>query len=228
MDKQTLVARAQSLQADYKANEAVLAQLASIKLIALVGPSGAGKSTISRRTGLPYVVGDTTRQMREGESQGIDYHFRTDFETVNKEIESGEYVQFVIQRGTEIYGTKASSFPPNGACIMSVLASVVPMFKTLGFGSVVPVYIVPPDYSEWMRRLSAHRDKDLEARLLEAKESLQLALADQEYVFVLNDDMNTAITALQNVARGNIDTTSSARARSLANTLYGHLEKVIK
>jgi guanylate kinase len=228
MDKQTLITRAQALVADYHANDAVLAQLSAVTLLAVVGPSGAGKSTISRRTGLPYVIGDTTRAMREGEMQGVDYNFRTNFEEVLNEIEAGEYVQFVIQRGSEIYGTKASSFPSSGACTMSVLASAVQDFYELGFGKVLPVYIVPPDYSEWMHRLSAHRDKDLEARLVEAKESLTLALADSRYVFILNDDMDTAVTALKNVANGKVDANSSARARTVANTVYEHLQKVIR
>lgn len=228
MDKPTLIERAKALVADYRANDTVLAQLATVKLIAVVGPSGAGKSTISRRTGLPYVIGDTTRPMREGEIQGVDYNFRTNFDAVCKEIESGEFVQFVIQRNTEIYGTKALSYPNSGVCIMSVLASAVPAFKKLGFAVVLPVYIVPPDYSEWMRRLSAHRDKDLEARLIEAKESLAAALADPQYVFILNDDMGLAIAALQQAAAGKVDPSASARARSAANTIYEHLQKAIR
>jgi hypothetical protein len=68
----------------------------------------------------------------------------------------------------------------------------------------------------------------LESRLIEAKESLVVALADPEYVFILNDDINTAVTALQNVARGTIDTNNSARARSVAQSIYTNLQKVIR
>ncbi len=228
MDKQTAISRVQELQAHYKANDDVLGQLSHVNLIAVVGPTGAGKSTVVRQSGMPFVIGDTTRAPREGEVQGRDYNFRSDFNNVIDEIERGEFVQFVVQRGTEIYGTKASSFPGSGACAMSILASELPKFRKLGFGSVMPVYIVPPNHTEWMHRISAHRDKDLEARLMEAKESLKAALADPSYVFILNDDLNAAVECLRAVVRGSVNQTDSARARSAANTLYEHLQRVIR
>ncbi len=228
MDKQTAVARVQGLQENYQANEEVKKQLSHINLIAVVGPTGAGKSTVVRQSGLPFVIGDTTRPPRDGEVQGRDYNFRSDLNNVIQEIENGEYVQFVVQRGSEIYGTRASSFPGSGACAMSIIATALPKFRELGFASVIPVYIVPPNHSEWMRRISAHRDKDLEARLLEAKESLRAALADPSYVFILNDDLNTAVESLRAVVRGSVNQTESARARSSAITLYEHLQRVIR
>lgn len=228
MDKQAVIDRVRQLQADYTANPQVIAQLSHLSLIAVVGPTGAGKSTVVRSSGLPFVIGDTTRAPREGEIQGRDYNFRTDLNNLLSEIERGEFVQFVVQRETEVYGTKASSYPASGVCAMSILASVLPVFRNLGFASVVPVYIVPPSHSEWMRRISAHRDRDLEARLLEAKDSLQAALTDPTYVFILNDDLNSAIAALQQVARGSVNQTASARARAQASTLYEYLQKVIR
>lgn len=228
MDKQAVINRVRGLQDSYKANDQVLSQLSYLTLITVVGPTGAGKSTVVRSSGLPFVVGDTTRAPREGEVQGRDYNFRTDLNNLATEIEQGEFVQFVVQRETEIYGTKASSFPASGVCVFSVLASQVPKFKSLGFASVVPVYIVPPNHTEWMHRISAHRDKDLEARLLEAKESLDVALKDPSYTFILNDDLNSAIGALQAVARGAVNQTDSSRARTAANNLYEHLQKVIR
>lgn len=228
MDKQTAISTLHNLQGSYKANPDVLAQLSHVNLIAVVGPTGAGKSTVVRRSGLPYVIGDTTRAPRDGEVQGHDYNFRTDLNNLVEEVQRGEFVQYVIQRETEFYGTKATSFPPTGACAMSVVASAVPSFKKLGFASVTPVYIVPPSHTEWMRRISAHRDKDLEARLLEAKESLKAALSDSSYVFILNDNLDAAVAALAGVVRGSVDQTASARSRSAANTLYEHLQKVIR
>lgn len=228
MDKQTAIAQVQGIQDSYHANESVASQLSHVNLIAVVGPTGAGKSTVVRQSGMPFVIGDTTRAPREGEIQGRDYNFRTDFKNVIDEIQRGEFVQFVVQRGTEIYGTKASSYPASGACAMSILASQLEKFRKLGFATVVPVYIVPPNHTEWMHRISAHRDKDLESRLMEAKESLKAALSDPTYVFILNDDLNTAVEALRSVVRGSVDQTASARARAAANTLYEHLQRVIR
>lgn len=228
MDKQTVIANLAQKQASYQANETVLAQLAHIKLIAVVGPTGAGKSTVVRQSGLPFVIGDTTRAPRESEIQGRDYNFRTDLNNLVEEINGGEFVQYVVQRGSEVYGTRAVSYPASGVCAMSLLASVLPVFRKMGFASVVPVYIVPPNHTEWMKRISAHRDKDLESRLMEAKESLQVALADPSYVFILNDDLGSAVAALQAIARGSVDQTASARARTAASNLYEMLQRTIR
>lgn len=228
MDKPTLVTKVSSLVPNYRANDDVLKQLASVRLIALVGPTGAGKSTICRRSGIPCVVGDTTRSAREREVHGQDYNFRQDFEAVLNEVQNGEYVQVVVQRGNEVYGTKATSFPASGTCAMSILASVIPHFRTLGFQVIIPVYVVPPNHTEWMHRIAAHHDKDLESRLLEAKESLGIALQDPSYVFLLNDSLENATQNLRKIAAGSIDKMESARARSAASQLYDHLQKTIR
>jgi guanylate kinase len=228
MDKQTVIDRVKALIPTYKANDQVLAQLSHLTLIAVVGPTGAGKSTVVRSSGLPFVIGDTTRAPREGEIQGRDYNFRTDFSNLLAEVERGDFVQVVVQRETEIYGTRASSYPASGVVVMSVLASVLQNFRDIGFSTVLPVYIVPPSHTEWMRRISAHRDKDLEARLMEAKVSLHAALTDPSYVFILNDNLNSAIAALQAAARGVVNQTESARARTAASELYEHLQRVIR
>jgi guanylate kinase len=228
MDKQQIINQLSNMQADYKPNDNVLNQLEHISLIAVVGPTGAGKSTLVRRSGLPFVIGDTTRAPRDGEIQGRDYNFRSDIGNLVQEIQDGEFVQYVVQRETEVYGTKASSYPPSGACAMSIVASALPQFRTLGFSTIIPVYIVPPNHTEWMKRISNHRDKDLEARLMEAKESLRVALADSSYVFIVNDELESAVVLLKAVVRGSIDQTASAKARVSANVLYEHIQKVIR
>lgn len=228
MDKQSAIVKLKELQPNYRPNQDVVEQLSHINLVAVVGPTGAGKSTVVHQSGLPYVVGDTTRAPREGEIQGREYNFRTDFANLCAEIERGEFVQYVVQRDTEVYGTKASSFPANGVSVMALIASSLPMFLSLGFASVRAIYIVPPNHTEWMRRIGAHRDRDLESRLMEAKTSLQVALDDPSYTFILNDDLELAIKTLRAVVNGNVDATESARARASAKVLYEHLQKVIR
>lgn len=51
------------------------------KIIVLVGASGSGKTTLAKyleeKYGIPRLVTTTTRQPREGEVYGVDYHFVT-------------------------------------------------------------------------------------------------------------------------------------------------------
>ena len=61
-------------------------------LLVLSAPSGGGKTTIAKkllqvRKDLGYSVSATTRASRNGERDGVDYHFlsRTEFERRRKE-----------------------------------------------------------------------------------------------------------------------------------------------
>lgn len=65
-------------------------------LFLVSGPSGSGKTSIMRRTGLPEVVSFTTRPMRNGEVDGVDYNFITlgEFEQLRDDdglVESSNY-----------------------------------------------------------------------------------------------------------------------------------------
>ena len=71
----------------------------------LSGPSGVGKTTVSRRllaanAGLSRVVTCTTRAPREGEVDGIDYHFLSgdDFE---RRVDEGLFLEHA-----EVYGQR--------------------------------------------------------------------------------------------------------------------------
>jgi guanylate kinase len=228
MDKQTFIAQAAALQPGYQPNDAVRERMAQVELFAVVGPTGVGKSTIAKFSGLPHVLSDMTRPPRQGETSGIDYNYRTDYEQLMQELQTGEFVQFVVERNNEFYGTKAASYPATGSCVMHVLATEIPRFRSLGFKYVQPVFIVPPSYEEWMRRIGEHHDKDLDSRLIEAKESLDTALKDQGFVFLLNDDLAAATQHFKDIAAGRADQTLSMHARSSAVSLLSHLSKVFR
>jgi guanylate kinase len=228
MDKAMFLRAVSELQQSYRPSAETLAHLAQVDLVAVVGPTGVGKSTMTHRAGIPYILSDVTRPPRSGEVDGVDYNFRADLNALLTEIQSGQFVQYVVERNGEFYGTRASSYPAEGPCAMSVIATAMPTFKVLGFHSVRPVFIVPPSHTEWMHRISSHRDKDLEGRLLEAKESLSIALTDPMYTFLLNDNLEEAVVTLKNIAAGKTDAGLSVRARNAANELYSHLQKLIR
>lgn len=72
-------------------------------LIVLSGPSGVGKGTVRKKifedptTSYKYSISMTTRHMREGEIDGVDYFFKTkeEFEALIKDDQFIEYAQYV-------------------------------------------------------------------------------------------------------------------------------------
>ena len=66
-------------------------------LVILVGMSGSGKDTVLRdlveNKGFDPIVSTTTRPMREGEQDGVDYHFTTR-EAFEKGIEEGKFLEY--------------------------------------------------------------------------------------------------------------------------------------
>lgn len=77
------------------------------KLVVISGPSGAGKTSVCRalklRPDVEFSVSATTRAMRDGESDGIDYHFlsREDFQ---RRVSENQFLEWASYNGN-LYGT---------------------------------------------------------------------------------------------------------------------------
>jgi guanylate kinase len=87
--------------------------------IVIVGASGSGKNTLQelfQMNGRKVVISYTTRPKRNGEIDGVDYHF------INKEkfemmIEDNKFIEYVQYNGN-YYGCKESDFLGNDTVII--------------------------------------------------------------------------------------------------------------
>ncbi len=137
------------------------------------------------------------------------------------EIEKGQFVQVAIGSGGDFYATRASSFPESGTATMAVVADVIPIFRKLGFGKTITVFITPPSYDEWMQRLDSHNlsSEQQSKRFAEAKRSLNFALEDSETHFILNDNLENAIIQCKQIVDNQTDKGRELKARSVAQSL---------
>ena len=82
-------------------------------LMVLAGPAGSGKSTLCDRLvaaglGFERVITTTTRAPREGEKNGVHYHFFA-MEEFDRRAQAGEFLEWAWVHGARRYGTLASS-----------------------------------------------------------------------------------------------------------------------
>jgi guanylate kinase len=86
-------------------------------LLVLAGPAGSGKSTLCDRLvaedpSFSRVITTTTRAPREGEINGVHYHFFT-MEEFERRVQAGEFLEWAWVHGKRRYGTlKASVLEP--------------------------------------------------------------------------------------------------------------------
>lgn len=224
MDKQTFIRKAWEFQARYTCSDKVIVHLGQLDLIATVGPTGVGKTSIMESSGIPYVLSDVTREPRKHEKDGVDYNFRTDYDKLWAELEAGEFTQYLISQTYEFYGTKATAYPEGGLCTMAVYANAVDFFKTLGFRTVTPIFIVPPNNEEWEKRAAVNHDNETKKRLLEAKESMEIALSDSSFHFMINNNLQNAIEEFKEIANGR--PINPAEQKSAREVTIGLLTKI--
>lgn len=178
-------------------------------LVVLSGPSGSGKSTamaelLRRNPEYYFSVSATTRDMRPGEQNGVNYWFvtRERFDEMVRQDELLEHAEYV----GNCYGTPAAPIDEALARGRDVLLDI----EVQGAMQVkehrpeaVRIFMVPPSYAELSRRLTGRGDTapdKIKARLETALSELQRA-PEYDYIVVSNtvesvaDEIEAIITA---------------------------------
>jgi guanylate kinase len=129
-------------------------------LFVLSSPSGAGKSTIARKLladepELGMSVSYTTRPIRPGEVDGVDYHF-VDLERFREMVANHEFLEWAHVFGHR-YGTpKAQVWHVLGEgrdILFDIDWQGAQQLHQLAGGDVVRVFILPPSMVELRKRL---------------------------------------------------------------------------
>ena len=167
------------------------------------GPSGVGKSTVlkalfQKRGNMYFSVSATTRGPREGEVDGVHYHFLSR-ETFKEWIEQDqflEYAEFVENSyGTpKKYVYEAMEAGQDVILDIEVQGAILVKEK---MPEVVRIYLAPPSWEELERRLRARgtdSEETIQKRLNRAKEEYKLAHT-YDY-FVINDSVENAVREL--------------------------------
>ena len=178
------------------------------KLFVITAPSGAGKTSLIEAVmredpTLKISVSYTTRAPRDGEKDGVDYHFveRATFDAMQRR---GEFLESAEVHGNH-YGTSRKVILDAVArgedLILEIDWQGAQQVRRL-YPDCVGIFILPPSIEELERRMRG-RGKDAEGvirrRLDNARE--ELAHAREFEYSIINKDFETARRELAEILR---------------------------
>lgn len=178
-------------------------------LVVLSGPSGSGKDTVLKSVlekldGSAFLsVSMTTRKMREGEREGIDYFFVTE-EQFRENIKNDLMLEYA-KYGSNYYGT------PIGP-VRDVLGQGKTVFLNIevqGGANIrrlmpeaIQIFIVPPSVEELERRLRNRgtEDEDTIAQRMRIAEDEMKRANEYDYI-VVNDVLGDAVNEVIKIVK---------------------------
>ncbi len=202
-------------------------------LLVVAGPSGVGKGTLirallQRHQQVKWSVSCTTREQRNGETPGGDYHFVSDaeFERMSRD---GELLEWALVHGSDHYGT------PRGPVEEALAAGrdIVLEIDYQGARSVraalpeaVTVFVAPPTAEALTERLGERNTESAEA----VTRRLRTAQIEFEYMgmfdyLLVNDDLERAIDDLDAIYLAEAMAMRRSGMRDLQRRLLAGMEE---
>lgn len=178
------------------------------KLIVVSAPSGTGKTTIVKKIlandkELVFSVSATTRNKREGETEGKDYFFisKEDFEN---RIKNNEFVEYECVFGVDYYGTLKSfiEYHRNEKSLIIFDLDVLGALSIKKFygDDAILIFIKPPSKESVINRLKGRgteQEDDIERRI--ARFDKEMALIKEFNYIVTNDNLENAVKEIQKI-----------------------------
>ena len=196
-------------------------------LVVISAPSGCGKDTIINE--IVKEMGDkaavsvsmTTREMRPGEAEGVNYYY-VSVDEFKRNIENGEMLEYT-QYGSNYYGTPVGPVKEKlkeGKTVFLIIEVEGGENVKKIFPDCLKIFIMPPSMEVLAKRLRGRGTDSEEAiltRLEIAKTELERAV---EYDFIVeNDELQEAIDDVKTIIKA---------AKLRTNMMQTKLREVIK
>lgn len=173
------------------------------KIVVVSAPSGCGKSTIINTIldggdlPLRFSVSATNRRPRQGEVDGVHYHFLTT-EQFREEIAAQNFVEWEEVYPGRFYGTLKSELErivgKGGTVILDIDVKGALNVKNLYGDKVLTIFFLPPSIEELRQRLIS-RGTDAKEIIEErvAKAEYEISFSDRFDVRIVNDNLDKAV-----------------------------------
>ncbi|HJR18010.1 MAG TPA: guanylate kinase [Gemmatimonadales bacterium] len=188
----------------------------------LSSPSGGGKTTIARkllqaRHDLGYSVSATTRAARNGEREGVDYHFLTRAEFERRRAQ-GEFLEWA-EYGAQLYGTLKQEidriFAEGRHAVLDIDIEGARQIRR-SLSNSLHIFVLPPSAEvllERLKRRNTEKPELLRRRLTRASDELA-AVAEYDYA-VVNEDLEAAVEQIGDILDGDAEERLVSRQRDL-------------
>jgi guanylate kinase len=230
-----------SLSLGYKPSDSVIKAFGKIKYSPLVGISSSGRDTLIRKLELKYpdyfhdLITTTTRKPRANngilEQNGREYFFISEEEFLSK-IKNREMIEWSILHNQQLSGLDRVTFQdiPSIKYIINDI-DVPGVIYLMNYSNIIkPIFVIPPSFKIWQERLNKRGKlpkKEFDNRMRSSHNEIGLALKEERFYFVINDDLNEATDEIFNYIDKGIKL-NQAKARLAAEELLSEIEKLIR
>ena len=174
-------------------------------LIVISGASGTGKGTVCKKllaeTEMYYSISATTRQPREGETDGVEYFFISVEDFKNK-IAEGKFLEYAEVYGN-FYGTplyKIEEHLNRGENVLLEIDTQGALNVMKKCPEGVFIFLLPPSLEELHNRIKnrgTESEENLKRRFDSAKQEIEVG---KKYQYaVINDYVENAVEKIKSI-----------------------------
>ena len=180
-------------------------------LIILSGPSGVGKGTVraqimkEKRVDLVYSISMTTREIRDKETNGVEYYFVSD-EEFQRNIDNDNFLEWADFVGHR-YGTpkdKVEELRNQGKNVLLEIEinGANQVFEKVHDDRVISFFLMPPNFQaleDRIRKRKSESEEVIQARLEKGRK--EMTMTDKYDYIIKNDKVTRAANEIEDLIK---------------------------
>ena len=180
-------------------------------LVILSGPSGVGKGTVraqimkEKRVDLVYSISMTTREIRDKETNGVEYYFVSD-EEFQRNIDNDNFLEWADFVGHR-YGTpkdKVEELRKKGKNVLLEIEinGANQVFERVHDDRVISFFLMPPNFQaleDRIRKRKSESEDVIQARLEKGRK--EMTMTDKYDDVIKNDKVTRAANEIEDLIK---------------------------